>query len=58
MKNKAGVIMCPGFKVYYKAIIIKTVWCCHLNKRKKMHRRMEQNGDPRNKLMHMQSINF
>lgn len=41
-KNKAGSIMIPDFKRYYKDRVIKIVWHWH-----KIHRLMEQNREIR-----------
>ena len=33
-KNGAGEIKLPDFRLYYKASVIKTVWCWHTHKNK------------------------
>ena len=40
-KTRTGGINLPDFRLYYKVIVIKTVWS------------MEQNGKPRDKSMHL-----
>ena len=52
MKNKARSIMLPDFKLYYKDIVIKTVWYWHQNR----YRSLEQNRKPRNKPLYGQLI--
>lgn len=40
-KTEARVVAFPGFKLYYKAVGIKTIWYCHKNRRVSQRNRTE-----------------
>ena len=52
-KNGTRGINLPGFRLYYKATVIKTVWYWHKDRNIEA---MEQNRKPRDKSMHLWTL--